>query len=192
MDEFRKGDTKAFDWMYRHFYGSLYSMGTRFLRNGEEARDIVADAFLRLWNDRQRHNNLESVSIYLFLFVKHRCYDLLRNRSMKQEHHQKLLHLLDATTETDLTTELVRLELFKIIYTEAENLPEKMRQVFELTYKEGMKPSQIADKLNVSVHTVKNQRMAAIKTLKKLLENKPILLTALLLMEAEQNIFINY
>ncbi len=50
-----------------------------------------------------------------------------------------------------------------------DKLPEKMKEVFNLSYKEGLKPARIAELIQINVQTVKNQRVNAIKLLKNAL-----------------------
>jgi RNA polymerase sigma-70 factor (ECF subfamily) len=87
--------------------------------------------------------------------------------------------VLENTPEADFSQELVMIALMKKIYKEVDKLPPRMRDVFYLSYKEGLKPARIAEMLDVSVQTVKNQRSNAIKLLRISLKDNPLLMVVL-------------
>ncbi len=59
--------------------------------------------------------------------------------------------------------------MVKMIYDQADLLPAKMKEIFLMTYQLGMKPSEIAEQLGISVKTVKNQRLNAVNMLKRII-----------------------
>ncbi|MBO9572858.1 MAG: RNA polymerase sigma-70 factor [Chitinophagaceae bacterium] len=179
----RSGNQHAFHSIYQTNYPRLYAMARRFTGSVEEAEDIVAEAFIRLWNNRETQENESGVTAFLYNTVKFRCYDFLRHREVKQSTETKLLEMLQGIHEPDFSGMMIQLELIKKIYEQAEHLPGKMKEIFLMTYRDGLKPAQIADQLQLSVQTVKNQRLNAIRQLRQLMAGKPLLLAFLLLME---------
>ncbi len=132
---------------------------------------------------KKKQDSLNTISVFLYLSVKHRCYDLLRRNTVRVEHQAELVRVLESNADGDFTVEMVKLELIKMIYVEVDKLPEKMKEVFLLTYKEGFKPAEIARRLQLSVQTVKNQRLNATRLLKEMLRDKPLLLALLAFLE---------
>ncbi|MBO9573168.1 MAG: RNA polymerase sigma-70 factor [Chitinophagaceae bacterium] len=183
--EFRLGKEEAFEFIYRQMHDRLYAFALRFLKDPAEAQDIIADSFLKLWQQKLQFSDYKSVSVFLFLSVKHKCLDVLKHEGVKHRHHAALLETLSATFEDDFTVELVRLEFIQKIYKEVDRLPEKMKQVFLLSYQDGLKPADIATQLNLSVQTVKNQRIKAIRKLKDAFANDPKIWLLLCLMETQ-------
>ena len=74
----------------------------------------------------------------------------------------------------------------QLIYQKIEELPTKCKEIFKLTYFEGMKAGEIAKQLNISTSTVTTQRSIAIKYLKEVLSAEQFLLAFLLLNGALQ------
>ena len=66
---------------------------------------------------------------------------------------------------------LITKELENAIKNAIENLPEKCREIFELSRFKGLKYREIADKLNISVKTVETQMSRALESLRKKLDN---------------------
>ncbi len=65
------------------------------------------------------------------------------------------------------------MQLMDKVYEEVAKMPGKMREIFYLSYKEGLKPPQVAERLQISVQTVKNQKVNAIKLLKRSFKDYP-------------------
>ncbi len=128
--------------------------------------------------------------LFLSVNVKFKCIDLIRKGSVRLKHEIELAKILQTHEENDFATEQVRLDLVNKIYKAADSLPPRMKEIFELSYKQGLKPSEIAQQTGSSVQTIKNQRVKAIALLKKIFQNKPLILAMLLLMEWDTgNIF---
>ena len=75
----------------------------------------------------------------------------------------------------------IKAELIHAIYKEMEKLPKNCRQIFELTYQEGLNARQISDKLGIAVTTVTTQRSRAIKFLRKVLSHRAFVTLLILL-----------
>jgi RNA polymerase sigma-70 factor (ECF subfamily) len=66
------------------------------------------------------------------------------------------------------------------IYEEIEKLPKKCRQVFKLAYMDGLGNEEIANLLNITYQTVKNQKVRALKILRLALLHKGLLAAILI------------
>jgi len=132
--------------------------------------DIVHDVFLRLW-DRQvfllPDNELRRV---LYVAIKNACIDQLRKLSQEQEYIDKrVLQLkLDELDYFEASDELfMQKDLLRILMQQVEELPERSREIFKLSYLEGLKAAEIAERLNLSTRTVENQLYRALVFLRK-------------------------
>ncbi len=176
---FSNGDQAAFTVLYERFYRQVLQFARRYTDEAE-AQDITADAFVHLWRKREQFTHIKAVSTFLFVITRNRCYDLIRHKKVKTRHENELRAMMDDHYCNDFFLEQVRLELVKLLRSEIEKLPEKMREVLLLSFREGLKPAQIAEKLNISVKTVSNQKLSAIKILKSALHQYPLELMLLL------------
>jgi RNA polymerase sigma-70 factor (ECF subfamily) len=71
-------------------------------------------------------------------------------------------------------------DLIQKIYAEIQNLPEKSREIFILTYFEGLTARVIAERLNIAVSTVTTQRQRALKYLRDVLSDEQFLMLTLM------------
>ncbi len=173
-------DQGAFTALYHRFYRQVLHFSRRYT-DETEAQDITADAFVQLWRNRTEFKHIKAISSFLFVTARNRCYDLLRHKRVKSRHEEELLAMMDDHYHSDFFHVQVRLEAAKLLRAEIEKLPERMQEVLLLSFREGLKPAEIAEKLNISVKTVSNQKLSAIKILKSALHQYPLELMIFLL-----------
>lgn len=177
---FINGDQNAFAELYHQLYRPVLYFARRYT-NETDAQDITADAFVQVWNKRSQFNHVKAISTFLFITVRNKCYDLIRHQKVVSRHENELRMMMDDHYYNDFFLIEVRLEIAKQLHKEIDKLPEKMREVLLLSFRDGLKPAQIADKLNVSVKTVSNQKLSALKVLKSALNKYPLELMLLML-----------
>lgn len=166
------GSEAAFTELYHYFFKRVIYFARRFVPE-TDAQDIAAEAFIQLWKKKTDFQSIKEVSSFLFITARNRCYDLVKYHQVRQGHEGELIALMDNSDTYDFFWEELRMELLQQIRAEVNKLPERMREVFLLSFDDGLKPAQIAEKLNISVKTVSNQKLSAIKLLKTVMERHP-------------------
>jgi RNA polymerase sigma-70 factor (ECF subfamily) len=162
--EMKRGKEYAFDYFFNYYYPGLCVYAQKVISLPEqEARDLVQDVFVKFWNDREKSDIRFSIRSYLFASVKNRCLDRLRKRDghIKTEELTSYQDAGDETFETYILTELEAL-----FHSSLAKLPERCREVFELSRFQGLKNREIAEKLSISEKTVENQITKALTILK--------------------------
>jgi RNA polymerase sigma-70 factor (ECF subfamily) len=162
----RKGDIKEFEKLFRSSYNSLVSYARTILKDTDTAEEIVQELFYVLWRDREKINIQSSINGYLFRSVY--------NRSMHYIDHKKVV--LKHASETRKTeppksddpAELLEYkELNKKIAEIIGKLPERCARIFCMSRFEGLKYTEIADELSISVKTVEANMGRALKEFRK-------------------------
>lgn len=168
-EELKRGKEYAFDFLFNYYYPGLCVYAQNMMSLSEElAKDIVQDVFVKLWDDREKLNIQFSVRSYLFVSVKNKCFDVLRkkNRDIKVQELSNEHDVADESFETFVLSEL------ETLFNKSLNkLPERCREVFELSRINGLKNREIAVKLNISEKTVENQVTKALHILKEELKD---------------------
>lgn len=145
------------------------------MKDNFAAEEVVEDVMLELWENRLKFEKVNDVKSYLYTMVKNGSLAALK----KQQKNVKLDESLsDDVLEFDYN--ILEEEVFSVLIDALNSLPEKCREVFELSCLEGMKYKDIAEQLAISMNTVKSQRARAIELLKEKLTNYPELLFILL------------
>lgn len=173
---FATGEPAAFRAVYKQLYLPVLRFVQQWVGNTEDAEELTADTFVKLWNNRERFETLEYIRAFLHVTARNACINFLKQLRVKTARQKELEEQLSIDTAPDFALQEIRQELMELIYAEVEQMPKKMKEIFLLSYAEGLKPSEIALRLNLSVQTVRNQKANAIRLLKIALADKPSLL----------------
>ena len=171
IENFRSGDLGAMKTLYQLHYKSVWYFANRILRDAEQAEDIVTETFVKLWERREKFDNLKRISSFLFLVTRNACFTHLKALKRKQA-SLKEIRYLSSETDQEMQAELVRAEMMRQVLLEAESFSPKMKKVFGLLYREGMSVENAARELGLSVFTIIAHKKNAISILRKKLAGK--------------------
>ncbi|SEA88317.1 RNA polymerase sigma factor [Pedobacter hartonius] len=154
----------AFEEIYERYKFLLLSHALNKLRNREEARDILQEAFVYLWNKRLTLSD-ENLGGYLYTVVRHMILNRLTKERYRKQYFDALYQFADhGSVESDYRIREQQLQSH--IEAEIAALPTKMREVFELSRKKHLSHREIAGKLGISEQTVSKQVTNALKILR--------------------------
>ncbi|MFL5616434.1 MAG: RNA polymerase sigma-70 factor [Gemmatimonadaceae bacterium] len=164
----RAGETNAFDAIFRANYAILVRVAESMLRDRATAEEIAQDVMLELWRRRDSLEVTESVRGYLLQATRNRSLNALRHRAIERRSEPQLA---DGVARLPATDAKVREREIAVAIQEAvSGLPDRCRQVFELSRVEGLKYSEIASRLGISVKTVEVQMGKALRVLRERLK----------------------
>lgn len=167
----RQGDEKEFESLFRSSYVSLVRYAQTIIRDNEEAEEIVQDLFVRLWQEREKWIVESSLSGYLFRSVHNRCMHLIEHKKVREKYALKVSGT-DPEKAEDPSEILEYSELQIRITAILERLPERCSTIFYLNRFEGLKYTEIAEKLSVSIKTVEANMGKALKEFRKELNER--------------------
>ena len=178
----KNSDPKAFSALFNMFYPQLKFFAQELTGNTSEAEDIVITSFQAFWNIRERFETLINIRAFFYITVRNRSFKYLKSRKRVVEFQEEYKNSLsDQTEEKDAERKLIEAQLLTVIHNKLDQLPKKCREIFRLTYFEGLKAGEIATRLNISTSTVTTQRSLAIKHLKQILTNEEFMLLLVVL-----------
>lgn len=160
----RAGDTGAFDAIFREWYALLVRVAESLLRERSLAEEIVQDVMLELWRRRDQLTIDESPRAYLLRATRNRALNHLRHQRIEQRDERHLVG--ESHTPPVGERRLVQAELDSAVRQAVAELPERCREVFELSRVSRLKYSEIAAALGISVKTVEAQMGKALTTLR--------------------------
>lgn len=169
LEQIRSGDSKALGLLIKETWTPLVRYLLTFFDSVEAAEDAAQEAFVRLWEHRDRWES-GSARAVVFRIGRNIALDLRRRADVRRRWRQSHLYdptLSPTTPEEDLTgTELL------LRFREAlESLPPRRREVFELIRLRGLSHRDAAEVLEVSYQTVANHLRLAMKDLRHLLSD---------------------
>lgn len=161
----RRGSRSAFNEIYDRFWHKLFLVAVKKAKSADDAKDIVQDLFCSLWMKRDSLIIKVSLSSYLFTALKYKVINHIEFNVVKG-HYLKSLNtaLLDFDNSTD--DAIIKRDLEQCLDAGIDRLSPKVKEVFELSRKEDLTINQIAEKLQLSEQTVKNQISKALKILR--------------------------
>lgn len=169
-----------FEQIYKQYYPKMFAFAKNYIPANEDAENIVQDVFLSLWERKQEIVISYTLVTYLFTLVKNRCLNFLRHKLIEEEFNsqmkEELRFKLDALESMDYSYQSEK-ELQEVIRRALDSLPERCREVFIKSRIEGLKYKEISEELGISVNTVENQMVTALKKLRvELKDYLPLLL----------------
>lgn len=165
LQRLSEGDSVALETLIRDYYAVICRFAEKFLPDSSLAEDVAQESFIKLWRSGRTFDTLTALKAWLYTITRNGCLDTIRNRGRLNERHQRAAAGEQEAMEPVLT-EIIRAESLSLIYRFVRDMPEKMRQVFLLSYREGMTVSEIATLLGWKVKAVKKQKYKALVALR--------------------------
>jgi RNA polymerase sigma-70 factor (family 1) len=164
-DLLRSGDQAAYTQIYDRYQGLLYIYACKITKDENEAEDIVQEIFFYLWDKRINIVFDTTLSAYLYSAVRYKFFNLLDHKKVRANYAVSLQNFIEkGDIQADYS--IREKDLTRLIEKEIALLPAKMREIFELSRKAQLSHKEIAEKLNISQKTVKNQVNNALKELR--------------------------
>ena len=156
---------KSFEDLFKKHFTGLCLFAGKYISDFDTTKEIVHDVFIRLWEIRNKVDASKPLKSYLFTSVHNRCLNYIRdNKKYAANLGISEMSNIDFSENND---KMVELEMKEIIMNTISSLPEKCREIFELSRFEGLKYNEIAEKLNISVKTVEANISKALKILRE-------------------------
>ena len=167
-----QGNESAFSAFFDHFYPELLNYAVSLLKSRHAGEEILSCVFENIWRNKEKITEVKKINTYLFVSVKNRCYNYLRdNKQVSIDHLEGKEFSLKMTLENPESTYISK-ELKLAVLQSIEGLPPKCQMIFRLVKEDSLKYKEVASLLDLSVKTVEEQMGRAVAKLRKSL--KPI------------------
>jgi RNA polymerase sigma-70 factor (family 1) len=162
----KNDDEAAFTEIYHRHADKLTGFASSKLYGLEGPRDIIHDVFVRFWEERKIFKVDRNLEAYLFTMVRYRIIDKIR-KNISHEQYLGMALALHENFGSDTEQRIAAKELKQRIEKALDQLSPRVKEVYHLSREENLSISEIANKLQVSEQTVKNQITSALKHLRK-------------------------
>ena len=174
LQEMQADNMLAFDAFYKKYQKRVFHFANTILKSKEDSENVVHEVFLKLWENRK---NIEKVRPYLFSIAYNTTISVIRKR-IKEQEFIDYIKSLPESWEEPVNIDLEYRELKEKADNIINDLPGRQKEVYLLSRQNGLSYKEIAKKMNISVNTVENHLVRALRTIRKELGN--ISLTGLL------------
>lgn len=147
----KDGDKKAFRALFERYYPMFISFSRKMLKDEATAEDMIQNVFMKIWVGRENLNEDKNFRNYLLVSVRNEIYQYFRH-AFKIEDSGKCPEVIDGSMniETDMSVR----ELQKNIAAVISAMPQRRREIFNMSRHEKLSNKEIAQRLGLSVRTV--------------------------------------
>lgn len=169
-------DESVFETIFRTYYERLCNYANSIVNDMAEAEEIVQNTFLIIWEKREGTEIHTSLKSYLYQSVHNHCLNRIKHFKIRRQYSQHYQNNTELNVESTSETVLGN-ELDKQITDAIESLPKQCKAIFKLSRFENLTYAEIATQMGLSVKTIDNHMVRALKILRvKLKEYIPYLL----------------
>lgn len=158
-------DEAAFTALFNRYWELLYNTSFRYLRDQEMSEEIVHDIFLNIW---KRRKNLEIISFQNFFLkaVRYQIYNRSRAAKLPIAFVDESVYENYAYEVNKGEDRIKEIELQQELNTYLNQLPERCKEIFQLSRIKNLSNQEISLKLGISKRSVENQVALALKHLR--------------------------
>ena len=171
----QKGNERAFTDIYERYHKLLYVLAYKYLKDNDTAKDAVQQIFLKLWESRSLFSIHINLRNYLYTMLKNHLLNEIRNNYTALEKNYELAQET-IEYENEILSKLEEKEMTEQLYRAIDGLPEQKKAVCLYKLKDSLSNQEIAEKMQISIPTVKTHYSQAIKLLREHFDKLLILL----------------
>lgn len=181
-------NSNAIEQYFFEYFEALHRYAYTLLNDNDDAKDVVQQIFMHLWEKKETLSITQSVRAYLYTTTHNHCLNRIKSRQTRQRHYQQFATGQDHAT-SDNEEQLSVRALKQEVLSAMDELPEKCREVFYKSRFEEKTYPEIAKELEISVKTVEAHMGKALRLLRTRLSDKTyfwLLITFRLLSEIQK------
>jgi RNA polymerase sigma-70 factor (family 1) len=173
------GDETAFSILFFRYTARLAPFVTRLLQSERWSEEIVQDVFMRLWQSRQQLAAIDHPSAYLYQMASNRTLDYIKRnaREVKLQYYAARW-VAGPANHPDAEQDLREIE--NLLKEAVNRLPAQRKKVYQLVREEGLSHAEIAERLQISKHTVRNHVAEALQEIRLYLREHGVMVIFLL------------
>jgi RNA polymerase sigma-70 factor, ECF subfamily len=167
----KSGSELAFSTLFYRYHQKLFFFSLKVLKSNDLSEEIVQNTFIRIWTTKERIDEELNFESYLFKIAKNLIIDHLRKAATERAH----INQVGASQQTyaNDTEDIVNYNELKEISNEiVETMPDQQRTIFKMSREQGLSHDEIAQKMGISINTVKVHVYNSLKYIRKGILNK--------------------
>ena len=156
----KAGEDAAFQFIYENYYSLLVDTSYRILKDLAQAKDIVQNVILTVWENNENVKEDQNIFFYLNRAVHNRTLKFIRDTGRKNKRKDRYLDTVDDNFQFDAMAEN---ELLGVLNKSLSELSEKQRDIFRMNRFDRYTYKEIAENLDIPIKTVEYSMSVAIK-----------------------------
>ncbi len=173
------GDEAAFSVLFFRYTARLAPFVTRLLQSERWSEEIVQDVFMRLWQNREQLASIEHPGAYLYQMASNRTLDYIKRNAREVKLQYYAARWVNGVADhPDAQRDFHEIE--NLLKEAVSQLPAQRRKVYQLVREDGLSHAEIADRLKISKHTVRNHVAEALQEIRIYLRKHGVMVIFLL------------
>ncbi|MFN5477239.1 MAG: RNA polymerase sigma factor [Sphingobacteriales bacterium] len=156
-------DQAAYKTLFESYYDRLYRLALLVTRSNELSEEIVSDVFIALWRNRANALEIGNLRVYLYIATRNTALNYQKTLQKKMVVRLDDLEIDLADPYVNPEQAFITREMDARIRAAIDALPPRCKMVFKLVKEDGLSYKEAAEVLGLSVGTVDNQLVIAIK-----------------------------
>jgi len=162
--QFQQGNPAVFESLFKDHYGPLCGFAGKFVEDSQVAEELVQELFVQLWEKKETFTFSGTFKSYLYASIRNSALNHLKHLKVRKGYQN---YMEARETQPTASDPLDLAELESHIQNAVKALPDRCREVFLYSRKEGLKYAEIAERMGISVKTVEAQMGKALKMLRE-------------------------
>lgn len=155
----------SFEEFFRLYYKKVHEFALSVLKNSTDADEVAQQCFIKLWGKREQLGEVRNLDGFVFTVVKNTTLDYIRSLSRSQKGgslHPQTQIPYDARIDSNIDADLIRAIVKEVI----DQMPEKRREVYQMSREDGLNSEEISEALGISKRTAEKHLQLALSQLR--------------------------
>ena len=162
----KENDHQSFRQLFNYYYEKLFRVAFHFVKSDYIAEEVISELFINLWKKRNDLVDIRNIDTFLYYSTKNKSIDYLRKIKRSKVVPIELAGE-KSSAGTDPEAIMIEDEFRSKVNASILSLPPKCQLIYRMVKEDGLKYSEVADLLEISIKTVEFHMGNALKKLRK-------------------------
>lgn len=168
--ELNSDQQAAFKAVYDKYWKDLFQAAYKRTRDADDARDLVQDLFISLWDNPGRLQQEADLGGYLFVALRNKVFNYFEKKNVRLN-YLMAQPFKPVESEEAIFSNIRTREIKLCVQAAIANMPPRMKEIYILSREQQLSIAEIAGLLGVAPQTVKNQLHTALNKIRIQLDN---------------------
>lgn len=174
-----EGDEVAFKDLFYYYLPVLELLVIRIIKKKEAVPDLIQEIFMRIWLSRDKLTEIDQPKSWIFQIAYYQSFNWLRQQRIRNQAQGVPTNSIDFGCKNSTDERTLFLDTRRFVHEAVERLSPQAKKVYLLSREEGLKPREIAERMELSTQTVKNTLSRSLKSIRTYLCNHGIMVSIL-------------
>ena len=163
----KMGHHDSYEALFKLYYAKFVNFADAILRNRTVAKDIVQEAFIRIWLNKSNLNENQSLENYIYVIVKRLVLNYIRDTKPSESLESDKAQIAQSNSWGGEDLIIIANEIQNKVHEIVLGMPAQRRSVFMMSRIHGLSNKEIAENLQISVKTVERHMTMALAELRE-------------------------